>query len=364
MLYEKEFKSPQKTQQILARLEELTEKTGSIRLMEICGTHTMSIARTGIKSILPASIRLLSGPGCPVCVTPANVIDSILSLAEDPHILIASYGDLLRVPGTDPEENLLLKKAKGAHVEMVYSPMDALELSYAYPQLDVLFLGVGFETTAPGTAACILKAAEEQVKNFSVLSLLKKTEPALRSLITAEDFAVDGFLCPGHVAAVTGSDAFAFLPREFHLPAVVSGFDAADLLYSILELTHMLAVHRPALVNTYTRLVRPEGNPLAQEYINAVFQTCESTWRGLGTIVDSGYTLRDQYRQWDAWEKFHFRPSSNAEHPGCRCAQVIRGVASPLDCPLFKTVCSPAHPIGPCMVSSEGACAAAYQYEV
>ena len=247
MLCERQFKYPKDTESILNKIRELSETTGPVRLMEVCGTHTMAIARSGLKSVLPESVRLLSGPGCPVCVTPANVIDMILDLSQAPGILIASYGDLLRVPGSRQGDSLLTRRALGGRVGSVYSPMDAIRFAEEHPELEIVFLGVGFETTAPGTAACILEAARLGLKNFSVLCLLKKTEPALRSLIEAEDFSVDGFLCPGHVAAITGSDAFSFLPEDYSLPGVVAGFEPADLLYSVLSLMQMLAKRQPEL---------------------------------------------------------------------------------------------------------------------
>ena len=287
MLYENWFKNPGNVDLILQKIREHSDKTGPIRLMEVCGTHTMSIARSGIKSILPENVQLLSGPGCPVCVTPANMIDMILALSRQSEILIASYGDLLRVPGSVRGDSLLKRRAEGGNVESLYSPVDALRLAGEHPDKEVVFLGVGFETTAPGTAACILEAASRRLTNFSVLCLLKQTEPALRSLIEAPDFAVDGFLCPGHVAAIIGADRFSFLPDDYGLPGVVAGFEAADLLCSILELTRMLAEKRPALKNEYTRLVRPGGNPAALSLMDKVFCSAPSHWRGLGYIEGS-----------------------------------------------------------------------------
>ena len=363
MLYENWFKNPGDVDLILQKIREYSDKTGPIRLMEVCGTHTMSIARSGIKSILPENVQLLSGPGCPVCVTPANMIDMILALSRQSEILIASYGDLLRVPGSARGDSLLKRRAEGGNVESLYSPVDALRLAGEHLDKEVVFLGVGFETTAPGTAACILEAASRRLTNFSVLCLLKKTEPALRSLIEAPDFAIDGFLCPGHVAAIIGADRFSFLPDDYGLPGVVAGFEAADLLCSILELTRMLAEKRPALKNEYTRLVRPGGNPAALSLMDKVFCSAPSHWRGLGYIEGSGYAIREEYAPWDAVKKFSLSPPAAVEIPGCQCAQVIRGVTRPADCPLFRNVCSPSGPVGPCMVSGEGACAAAYQYE-
>lgn len=362
MLSEEYFKNPQDVPEILRKIEHCADQTGPIRLMEVCGTHTMAIARSGIKSLLPPSVELLSGPGCPVCVTPANVIDMILELSRDPRILIACYGDLLRVPGSSAPRSLITEKASGANVAAVYSPVDAIRLAEAHPELEVVFLGVGFETTAPGTAACILEAAALDLKNFSVLCLLKQTEPALRALIEAPDFLVNGFLCPGHVAAITGSDRFSFLPEDYELPGVVSGFEPADLLVSILKLASMIAEKRPALVNEYTRLVRPEGNPAALALMDRVFCPADCEWRGLGRINGSGYEIRPEYAPWDAVPKFGLHVPTPREIPGCRCAQVIRGVLSPEQCPLFGTVCTPGSPTGPCMVSGEGACAAAFAY--
>lgn len=362
MLFDRKFRQPENVPELLEMIRTLSVRTGPVRLMEICGTHTMAIARSGIKSVLPDSVRLLSGPGCPVCVTPANVIDMVLELSQEPGILITSYGDLLRVPGSRQGDSLLARRALGAKVESVYSPMDAIRIAREHPELEVVFLGVGFETTAPGTAACVLEAARLELKNFSVLCLLKKTEPALRALIEAPDFRVNGFLCPGHVAAVIGSDAFSFLADDYRLPGVVSGFEPADLLYSILKLLQMLAQDSPAVKNEYTRIVRPRGNPAAIALMDQIFRPVSSEWRGLGRIDASGYALKDAYTSWDAALKFALRPGPGTEIPGCRCAQVICGTASPAECPLFRKVCSPENPAGPCMVSGEGACAAAWQF--
>ena len=241
MLYDSYFRKPEDAALFLEKIRKYADQTGPVRLMEICGTHTMAIARSGLKSILPENVRLLSGPGCPVCVTPSSMIDLVLGLSQKPGTLIASYGDLLRVPGSTQGDSLLARRALGGKIESVYSPIDAVEIAGKHPETEVIFLGVGFETTAPGTAACILEAASRGLKNFSVLCLLKRTEPAVRSLIESDDFAVNGFLCPGHVAAVIGADGFAFLPEDYGLPGVVSGFEPADLLCSVLELTEMIA---------------------------------------------------------------------------------------------------------------------------
>ena len=335
---------------------------GPVRLMEVCGTHTMAIAKAGIKSVLPENVKLLSGPGCPVCVTPAGEIDAVLELATEPGVILASYGDMLRVPGSRPGDSLLRRRALGARVEIVYSPLDAVELAAKNPDREVVFLGVGFETTAPGTAAAVLTAREQGIKNFSLWSMLKTVEPALRALIGTEGFAVDGFLCPGHVATVIGAEGFAFLPRDYGLPAVVGGFTAEDILLALYLLLKQLADGTPKLQNAYPRAVGAQGNRLAQEMMARCFDPCADSWRGLGEIPASGLRLREELRDFDARERFSLSVSSAPAPGACRCGEVICGRLGPEGCPLFGKRCTPEDPVGPCMVSSEGACAAAYKY--
>lgn len=362
MRYDSWFRQPQDAEKCLEKISKLAEGCTSLRLMEICGTHTMAIAKTGLKSLLPEKVSLISGPGCPVCVTPAGEMDAVFDLCSRPEVTVSVYGDLLRVPGSRRGESLFQKRALGASVEAVYSPMDALQFAKTHPEREVVFAGVGFETTAPGTAACILEAEREGITNFSVFCLLKRTEPALRALIASNDFSVNGFLCPGHVAAITGSESFSFLPREYNLPAVVSGFEAADLLYSVLELVRMAAEGRAELKNEYVRLVQPEGNPAALRMMDQVLEPCDSHWRGLGLVKDGGMAIRKEYERFDAGRKFAVRAETAEEIPGCCCAQIIRGVKLPKECPLFGRECTPTDPVGPCMVSGEGACAAAWKY--
>ena len=333
-----------------------------VRLMEVCGTHTMSIARAGIRSLLPEWVTLLSGPGCPVCVTPAGQIDSVLELAMEPDVILATYGDMLRVPGSRPGDSLLRRRALGARVETVYSPMDALKLAENDSGRQVVFLGVGFETTAPGTAAAVLSAKERGLKNFSLLSMLKSVEPALRALIRTEGFAVDGFLCPGHVATVIGAEGFSFLPREFGLPAVVSGFEPDEILLAVYLLLRQICEERPRLQNAYPRAVSDGGNPLAQSMLHRCFTLREDDWRGLGRIPQSGFALREEFRDFDAAHRFPTRTVSADPPTACRCGDVICGRIRPEECPLFSRRCTPEDPVGPCMVSSEGACAAAWRY--
>lgn len=335
---------------------------GETRIMEVCGTHTMAIAKSGIRSMLPGNIRMLSGPGCPVCVTPAAVIDAVLELAMRPNVIITSYGDMLRVPSSVPGDSLQRRRALGARVEIVYSPIDAIDIAERNPEKEVVFLGVGFETTAPGTAAAVLTARDAGVKNFSVWSMLKTVEPALRALMRTENFNIQGFLCPGHVATIIGERGFEFLPRDCHMPAVISGFEPEDVLTAVYLLLKQIADGEPRIENEYKRAVAPEGNPLAQKIINECFVPRRDLWRGLGAIDASGLALRDELAEFDAEKKFTVKYGDGRPSP-CRCGDVICGRIAPRECLLFGARCTPEDPVGPCMVSSEGACAAAYKYQ-
>ncbi|MBQ8935107.1 MAG: hydrogenase formation protein HypD [Oscillospiraceae bacterium] len=360
MLSESAFRRPQGAEKLVTAIREMD--LPETRLMEVCGTHTMAIAKSGLRQVLPGNIRLLSGPGCPVCVTPAGVMDEIFRLSETPGVILTTYGDLMRVPGSDPEDSLQRRKALGADVRWVYSPMDSLELAAEHPDRQVIFLGVGFETTAPGTALAVLEAKRRGLSNFSMLCLLKRTEPALRALIQRPDFRVNGFLCPGHVATILGADAFRFLPEEYGLPAVVSGFETGDLLTAVYRLLCQIRDGKPALENEYIRAVSPEGNPAAQALMSQVLEERPDIWRGLGAIEESGFGLKAEFQDYDAARRFDFRPRNRENTTGCRCGAIICGQMSPQDCPLFGKRCQPDHPVGPCMVSGEGACAAAYHY--
>ena len=346
---------------LLAAIEALP--LGETRLMEVCGTHTMAIARSGIRSMLPEKVKLLSGPGCPVCVTPPQVIDAVLELAMGPEITIATYGDMVRVPGSRPGDSLQRRRALGAKLLVVYSPVDAVEYAKENPDREVVFLGVGFETTAPGTAAAVLTAKEEKVKNFSVLSMLKTVEPALRALMKTEDFKVQGFLCPGHVGTIIGEKGFAFLPEEYQMPAVIAGFEPEDILLSVYLLLRQIAEGRPRVENQYKRAVSPKGNVLAQNMIGRCLEPRADLWRGLGRIENSGLGFRAEFSDFDAEKKFSIRYGEETGPSACRCGDVICGRISPSRCPMFGKRCTPEDPVGPCMVSSEGACAAAYKYQ-
>ena len=336
---------------------------GDVRIMEVCGTHTMAIAEAGIRSLLPENVKLLSGPGCPVCVTPAEVIDAVLALSMDKNLILASYGDMIRVPGSTPGDSLQRRRALGADVRICYSPMDALEIAAKNLHKEVVFLGVGFETTAPGTAAAVLAAGERGLKNFSVWSMLNTVEPALRALMGTEGFNVQGFLCPGHVATILGEEGFRFLPASCRMPAVISGFESGDILFALCRLLMQIADGEPRLENAYPRAVRPEGNRLAKAMMGRCFAPRRELWRGLGEIPASGLGLREEWAAFDAEKKFGV--TVGAEKPtACRCGEVITGMREPPRCPLFGKRCTPEDPVGPCMVSSEGACAAWYKYQI
>ena len=345
---------------LIAAIRELRPEP--VKLMEVCGTHTHAIARSGIKSVLPEGVELLSGPGCPVCVTPTEVIDQILSLSMEPGVIIASYGDMLRVPGSRPGDSLQRRRALGARVEIVYSPMDAIEIAKQNPAKEVVFLGVGFETTAPGTAIAALTAAEQGVRNFTVWSLLKRVEPALRALLRSENFQVKGFLCPGHVATIIGAEGFRYLPEEYGMPAVISGFEPEDILLAVYHLLRQLKEGSPRVENDYPRAVSAKGNLLAQGIMARCLAPRTDLWRGLGEIPDSGLGLNDALREQDAQVRFGLERLPAPKPTACRCGEVITGRLRPADCPLFGKRCTPEDPVGPCMVSSEGACSAAYLY--
>ena len=334
-----------------------------IRLMEVCGTHTMAIAECGLKKVLPGSVQLISGPGCPVCVTPAEALDEILRIAKLPDVILSSYGDLLRIPGSEKGHSLASAQSEGCDIRMVYSPIDALGIATENPDKNVIFIAVGFETTTPGTAVLIKEASAMHLKNFSVLSLLKLTPPAVRAILDDPECCVDGLLCPGHVAVITGSDAFSFLPKEYGLPAVVAGFETEDLAASVYELCRQISTGAPRLVNEYTRAVSSAGNIAAQKITDEVFEPCSSSWRGLGEIPRSGLAIKKEYREFDAAARFGYDPTGPLISTSCRCGDVLRGIITPHECPMFGKVCTPSDPVGPCMVSGEGSCAAAYKYE-
>jgi hydrogenase expression/formation protein HypD len=327
------------------------------QLMEVCGTHTVSLAKHGVKALLPGGVRIVSGPGCPVCVTSDSDLSQALQVAKTEGVTLATFGDMMRVPVDGV--SLLKLKARGCDVRTIYSPFDIFALP---SDKEVVFFGVGFETTSPGVAAVLREAQRRGVKNLSIISCFKLIPPALRALLEGGDARIDGLILPGHVSTIIGTRAYDFLVKEFNVPCVIAGFEPIDLMLSVYSLLKMIKTKKPMLVNTYTRSVRAEGNPDAVRIISEYFEPVGSEWRGLGTIPRSGLALRDEHSNLDARLKFDLRPTTVPEPVGCMCPEVLRGVALPTDCPLFSKECTPENPVGPCMVSSEGACAAYHNY--
>jgi hydrogenase expression/formation protein HypD len=345
----------------LARLTDaLTAAAGdrSLTFMEVCGTHTMAISRFGLRGLLPEGMRLVSGPGCPVCVTAMRDLDHVVALARVPEVTIVTFGDLVRVPSS--RTSLAEERAAGADVRVVYSPADAVAVAADEPSRQVVFAGIGFETTAPTVAATVLEAQQRGLANLSVFSLHKTMPRPLRALLELGEIGLDGFILPGHVSVVTGSLCYEFLPREYGVGGVVAGFEAEDVLRAL----ELLARQRePVIENEYTRAVDPGGNPVARAVMERVFEPCDADWRGLGVIPGSGLALREQYAAFDAARRFAVDPGETLEPNGCRCGDVLRGVLDPAECALFGQRCTPESPVGACMVSSEGSCAARYRYQ-
>ena len=330
-----------------------------IRLMEVCGTHTVTIFRAGIRQMLPKNIRLVSGPGCPVCVTPEEYIDKAMEYAERGYI-IATFGDMLKVPGSSG--SLAAVRAKGADIRIIYSPLDSLQVAKDNPLRRVIFLAVGFETTTPTTAATLAAARADGRDNLYFLAAPKLVPPALVMLLSDPKVQVDGFLLPGHVAMVTGAAAFGFLPRDYGMPAVVTGFEPIAVLRSVLELVRQKTTKKAALVNEYPEAVTEGGNPAAQKMTDTVYEPCDATWRGIGVIKNSGLKIRDAFAAYDIERVAPVETKSRAGRSACRCGEVLRGIIDPPQCLLFGQGCVPEHAVGPCMVSVEGVCAAWYKY--
>jgi len=329
--------------------------------MEVCGTHTVAAFRCGLQSVLPDSVRLISGPGCPVCVTADEFVDRAVAAAGVPGVTIATYGDMIRVPGT--AGSLEQARAGGADVRVVYSAADALDLAERNRERRVVFLGVGFETTAPGTAWTLREAHRRGVANFGVLCAHKTMPQAMAALAAGGELGIDGFLCPGHVSTVIGSRPYEFLARDYGVPCVIAGFEPTDVLEGILMLLRQQVEGRAEVEIQYSRSVRPEGNPAALRILDEVFEPCDAEWRGLGVIPGSGLRIRNEFSEHDAEVWFADLPlPERRRHSGCICGDVLRGVRTPADCPLFARTCTPASPVGACMVSSEGTCSAWYRF--
>ncbi len=358
MKHQEEYRDPDISKKLIKKINDISRKP--VRLMEVCGTHTMSIFRHGIRSVLPDNITLLSGPGCPVCVTSQKDIDAFIELARADNAIIATFGDLMRVPGT--LSSLQKEHASGRDIRMVYSPSDAVKLAEDNPDKKVIFPGVGFETTIPTIAMSIILADKKNIDNFFVYSAHKLVPPALEALMLNNDASIDGFILPGHVSVIIGTNAYEPFFERYSLPCVVTGFEPVDILKGILKLIEQIENNSPGLDNEYKRAVTSEGNKKAMEVINEVFQVCDTRWRGLGIISDSGLEIKDKYKKYDAQKAFVINISDSEEAKGCKCGEILTGTKVPPECPLYKKVCTPVDPVGPCMVSTEGTCAAYYRY--
>ncbi len=332
-----------------------------VRVMEVCGTHTVAIARMGLRNVLPETVRLQSGPGCPVCVTPVEVFDAAVHLVRERGITLATYGDALKVPGT--ETTLAEVRARGGDVRVVYSAADALALARSDPDREVVFFGLGFETTAPTVAHTVLEASRTGVRNYSVLCAHKAIVPAMTALLQDPEVRVGAFLCPGHASMVLGAQAYRPVAEQYGVPCVVAGFEPGDVLLGLLRLLAQVERGEARVENAYPRAVAWEGNPHAMALMDRVFERVTARWRGLGEIAASGYRLREAFAPWDASRRFLEGIRFAGREPrGCRCAEVLRGIIEPDECPLFGEQCTPDAPRGACMVSSEGACGARYRY--
>jgi len=353
-----EFRNPHLAHALVKQINEHAHQP--VRIMEFCGGHTHAILRFGIRKLLPTEVEMLSGPGCPVCVTSSTDLDRAIALSRIPGVILTTFGDMVRVKGS--QGSLQGERARGADVRIVYSPLDALKLAENHPHRSVIFLGVGFETTAPGVAASVLEAETRGFKNYFVFSLHKLTPPATRAILDAGEVRLSGILGPGHVTTVIGTDAWKFLPTQYGVPIAVAGFEPLDILRGISMLVDQINKGQVQVDNAYPRSVLSQGNRTALSIMNRVFEVCDAEWRGLGTLPRSGLQLHKDYARFDASKAFHIPIVSSGEPPGCRCGEVLRGLLFPPECSLFRRVCNLENPVGPCMVSSEGACSAHLQF--
>lgn len=334
--------------------------TKPFQLMEVCGTHTVAISKFGLRELLPSTIKLLSGPGCPVCVTPNRDIDWAIEASGKQDVIMTTYGDMMKVPGS--KSSFQEENASGADIRVVYSTLDALKIAEKNPEKKVIFFGVGFETTTPTLAIAVQEARKRGLANFYIYPANKTVPEALKALASADDVRINGLICPGHVSVIIGSEPYEFL-AEAGVPCVISGFEPLDIMQSIFMLTNQLEKGISEVEIQYKRGVKPEGNLIAKKSMEDVFEPCSSVWRGIGEIPGTGLTLRSEYIAFDARELFDIEVGDSPEPAGCFCGEILRGVKLPFDCKLFGKTCVPEHPVGPCMVSTEGSCAAYYRYQ-
>ncbi len=366
MKYVDEFRDPEKARMLVAEINTITEQLEitqqrPLQLMEFCGGHTHTIFRYGIEQMLPKAIELIHGPGCPVCVLPMGRVDDCVTLAERPNVIFTTFGDAMRVPGS--KKSLLQAKADGADIRMVYSPLDALDLARKHPEKEVIFFALGFETTMPSTALTVLQAEQDNINNFSLFCNHITTVPTIKAILDSPDMKIDGFLAPGHVSMVVGARPFDFVAETYEKPIVVTGFEPLDILQSIWMLLKQLSEKRHDVENQYARIVPENGNEPAMDALTKVFELREFfEWRGLGSIDHSGVKMRDAYAAYDAEQKFTVPNLKIADPKSCQCGEVLKGVIRPWECKVFGTQCNPETPMGALMVSTEGACAAYYNF--
>jgi hydrogenase expression/formation protein HypD len=356
--YVEEYRDPGLARSLVERIKRISNTP--VRLMEVCGTHTMSIFKSGIRDLLPKTVSLLSGPGCPVCVTAQAEIDAFIALSRKENVIITTFGDLMRVPGT--ASSLQAEHSLGRDIRMVYSTFDALDMAKKNPDRPVVFLGVGFETTAPTVAASIMAAREMKIGNYFVQCANKIVPPALTFLVEKNKTGIDGFILPGHVSVIIGERAYRGFFEQYRIPCVIAGFEPVDILQAICILVEQIETGAPDLVNGYKRAVTLDGNPKAQKIMAECLESSDATWRGLGPIPSSGLSIKNRYAAFDARKRFAVEIPEVPEPVGCACGEVLVGNKTPLECGLYKKTCTPMTPVGPCMVSSEGTCAAYYRF--
>ena len=360
MKYVDDFRDPRLIKKAAEKINQVMPQR-ELKIMEVCGSHTQSFCRFGLKKLLPDNLKFISGPGCPVCVSHQSFIDNAVDLAKKPDVVIATFGDMLRVPGSN--SSLEKERALGANIQILYSPLDSLKIAKRNFNKQVVFLGVGFETTAPVIALSILAAKKEGLENLSYLCALKLMPPAMEYLLKDRMVDIDAFLCPGHVSTIIGTKPYEFITKKYKIPCCVAGFEPLDILEGIYLLLKQINGSKPAVSNQYSRVVKKGGNPKARRIISEVFDVASVKWRGLGEIKDSGLKIKDKFRSLDAVKIFSLKDKKKVQASRCRCADVLKGLISPEECPLFGKICTPEKALGPCMVSIEGACNAYYKYQ-
>lgn len=358
MKYMSEYRDPELAKKYLEEIKKTVTQPWSI--MEVCGGQTHSLVKNGIIEMLPKTVTMIHGPGCPVCVTPLNIIDKAIHLALEEKVILCSFGDMLRVPGS--KKNLLEAKAEGADIRILYSPLEAVRIAEDNPDKEVVFFAVGFETTAPANALSVIHAHRKELKNYSILTSHVLVPPAIKAVIDDEESKIDGFLAAGHVCTIMGNSEYHPLSKTYEVPIVVTGFEPLDVLQGILMVVRQLEANKAQVENQYARIVKEEGNPEAQKMIHQIFEIKNQMWRGIGEIPDSGYQVRPEYGDFDAKRKFQIEIPEAPENPDCISGQIMKGLKKPFECSQFGKKCKPTNPLGAPMVSSEGACAAYYHF--